>query len=95
MKEIAAVLGRSTRTVVTPKYEKHRRGLESILETDFDVVGVVTDGTALLTAADILKPDLGLAAGALGYVVKFRADDHLVPAVHAALKGDYLSLGTG
>jgi DNA-binding NarL/FixJ family response regulator len=30
----------------------------------------------------------GLAAGALGYVIKFRADDDLLPAVHAALRGE-------
>jgi DNA-binding NarL/FixJ family response regulator len=105
--------------------------LKTILEADFDVVGVVGDGSALLTAADTLKPDVivtdiampgmdglsataalvhrtpnarivlvtaqdeggiqrrGVAAGALGYVVKFRADDDLLPAVHAALKGEH------
>jgi DNA-binding NarL/FixJ family response regulator len=30
----------------------------------------------------------GIAAGALGYVVKFTADLDLVPAVHAALRGE-------
>jgi len=30
----------------------------------------------------------GLAAGALGYVLKFDAGDELVPAVHAALRGE-------
>ena len=110
--------------------------LKTILEADFDVVGIVRDGRALLTAADTLKPDVivtdvtmpemdglaataalvhrapnvrivlvtaheetgvqlrGLAAGALGYVVKFRADDDLLPAVHAALRGEYF-VGNG
>ena len=36
----------------------------------------------------------GLAAGGLGYVLKVVAGDDLVPAVHAALRGDrYLSHG--
>lgn len=30
----------------------------------------------------------GLAAGALGYVLKLAAGDELVPAVHAALRGE-------
>ena len=110
--------------------------LKAILEADFDVVGIVRDGRALLTAADTLKPDVivtdvtmpemdglaataalvhqtpdvrivlvtaheeagvqlrGLAAGAMGYVVKFRADDDLLPAVHAALRGEYF-VGNG
>lgn len=104
--------------------------LRAILEEDFDVVGIVSSGSALLTAADVLQPDVivtdivmpgmdgltataallhrtpdarivlvtaqqekgiqrrGLAAGALGYVVKFRAGDDLRPAVHAALRGE-------
>jgi DNA-binding NarL/FixJ family response regulator len=104
--------------------------LKAILEADFDVVSVVSDGAALLTAAELFKPDVivtdiampgmdglaataalvqrtpnarivlvtaqeergvhlrGLAAGALGYVVKLRADDDLLPAVHAALRGE-------
>jgi len=36
----------------------------------------------------------GLAAGALGYVLKLVAGDELVPAVHAALRGErHLSRG--
>jgi DNA-binding NarL/FixJ family response regulator len=105
--------------------------LRAILEEDCEVVDVVSDGAALLTAADTLKPDVivtdivmpgmdgltattalvrrtpdarivlvtahpgksfqlrGLAAGALGYVEKFRAADDLLPAVHAALRGEH------
>ena len=104
--------------------------LREILEAEFEVVAVVRDGSALLTAADSLKLDVivtdiampgmdglaataallhrmpdarivlvavheevgiqlrGLTAGALGYVVKFRADDDLLPAVQAALRGE-------
>jgi DNA-binding NarL/FixJ family response regulator len=37
----------------------------------------------------------GLRAGALGYVLKATAGEELVPAVHAALRGElYLSLNT-
>jgi DNA-binding NarL/FixJ family response regulator len=38
--------------------------------------------------ADPLLVDRGLAAGALGYVLKRMAGDELVPAVRAALRGD-------
>ena len=31
----------------------------------------------------------GLAAGAFGYVLKLRAGDDLVPAIHAALRGEH------
>ena len=38
----------------------------------------------------------GLAAGALGYVLKVTAGDDLVPAIRAALRGEkYLSLAAG
>jgi DNA-binding NarL/FixJ family response regulator len=43
----------------------------------------------LVTMLD--RPDIvcrGLAAGALGYVVKLRADQDLLPAVRAALRGE-------
>jgi len=105
--------------------------LRAILEEDYDVVGVVSDGNALLTAAEALRPDVivtdivmpgmdgltataalvrrapdarvvlvtaqpeksiqlrGLAAGALGYVEKFRAAEDLLLAVHAALRGEH------
>jgi DNA-binding NarL/FixJ family response regulator len=103
--------------------------LRKLLEPDFDVVALVGDGRALLSAvarhspdaivADISMPLLdgidaaellvrrdpearivlvtvhaqpilverGLAAGALGYVLKDAAGDELVGAVHAALSG--------
>jgi DNA-binding NarL/FixJ family response regulator len=38
--------------------------------------------------ADPLLVARGLATGALGYVLKLAAGDDLVPAVHAALRGD-------
>jgi DNA-binding NarL/FixJ family response regulator len=104
--------------------------LRGVLETDFEVVGTVGDGEALLTAAATLRPDVivadiampvldGLAAarqilrrdpdarivfvtvhddpalvrqafalGALGYVLKVRAGEELLPAVRAALRGE-------
>ena len=37
--------------------------------------------------AELILVDRGLAAGALGYVLKDVAGDELVPAVHAALSG--------
>ncbi len=42
--------------------------------------------------AEEMLMERGLAAGALGYVLKFAAGDELVPAVHAALLGErYIS----
>jgi DNA-binding NarL/FixJ family response regulator len=103
--------------------------LRKLLRPHFDVVALVEDGRALVSAvaqlspdvivADISMPDLdgidaaavilrsnpaarivlitvhdepilvdrGLAAGALGYVLKDAAGDELVAAVHAALGG--------
>jgi DNA-binding NarL/FixJ family response regulator len=103
--------------------------LRGLLEPDFDVVALVEDGRALVSAAARLSPDVivadismpgldgieaaelirrrdpaarivfvtvdseavlverGLAAGALGYVLKDAAGDELVPAVRAALGG--------
>jgi DNA-binding NarL/FixJ family response regulator len=104
--------------------------LHNLLQRHFDVVAMVEDGEALVSAAERLTPDVivtdirmpglngieacslilrdhpearvifvtvhaepalvahGLAAGALGYVLKDAAGDDLVPAVRAALGGD-------
>ena len=103
--------------------------LRRLLGTEFDVVGWVVDGAALVEAASRLCPDAivadiamtgmdgieatwqicrknsdarivlvtvhselmlveaGVAAGALGYVLKDTAGDELIPAVRAALGG--------
>ena len=103
--------------------------LRRLLQPHFDVVALVEDGRALVSAAAQFSPDVivadlsmpnldgidaatlirrhdpnarivlvtvhdehilverGLAAGALGYVLKDSAGDELVPAVHAALDG--------
>jgi DNA-binding NarL/FixJ family response regulator len=103
--------------------------LRTLLQPHFEVVALVEDGYALVSAAAQLSPDVivtditmpildgidaaalivrsdpaarivlvtvhdepilvdrGLAAGALGYVLKDAAGDELVPAIHAALGG--------
>ncbi len=103
--------------------------LRALLEPEFEVVALVEDGRALVSAAVQLSPDAivadismpgldgieaselirlrdpdarivlvtvhsepvlvarGLAAGALGYVLKDAAGDELVAAVHAVLDG--------
>jgi DNA-binding NarL/FixJ family response regulator len=119
--------------------EDHRAAAEQlrcVLDREFEVVAIVTDGAALVEAAQSLHPDAivtdiamvvldgitattrilqqnpdarivlvtvhsepaivrqGLAAGALGYVLKQAADDDLIAAVHAALQGQrQVSLG--
>src|SRR5687768_810803 len=46
--------------------------------------------------SELMFVEAGLAAGALGYVLKDTAGDELVPAVHAALDGrQYLSRELG
>ena len=102
----------------------------SLIEPEFEVIGTVNDGEALVDAAERLAPDVivtdvvmprmsgiaaagvilrrhpaarivfatvhadrtmlrrGLAVGALGYVLKVRAGDDIVPAIRAALKGE-------
>jgi DNA-binding NarL/FixJ family response regulator len=102
----------------------------ALLEPEFEVVGSVGDGRALVEAYDRLRPDVivtdigmpdingiaaaeqivrehagariiiatvhadrtmlrrGLAAGALGYILKVRVGEDLVPAVRAALRGE-------
>lgn len=102
----------------------------ALLEPEFEIVGTVGDGQALVDAAERLDPDVivtdivmpgmsgiaaagailrrhpaarivfatvhadrtmlrrGLAAGAMGYVLKVRAGDDIVPAVRAALRGE-------
>jgi DNA-binding NarL/FixJ family response regulator len=104
--------------------------LRKLLEAEFDVVAVVTDGNALLREAEVTHPEVvvtdiampgrdgisatrallarhpgtrvvlvtvhddpelaerGYAAGALAYVLKITAPHDLVPAVHAAMRGE-------
>lgn len=110
--------------------------LRTLLEPEFDVIALVEDGRALVSASIQFSPDVivtdismpkldgidattlirrrdpnarivfvtvhadaslvlrGLAAGALGYVLKDTAGDELIEAVHAALRGErYVSRG--
>jgi DNA-binding NarL/FixJ family response regulator len=123
------------RVLLAEDHQAAAEQLRSVLETAFEVVAVVTDGVALVEAAQALRSDAivtdiamavldgiaattsilqqnpdarivfvtvhgeaaivqrGLAAGALGYVLKQAAGEDLVPAVHAALRGQrYVSL---
>ena len=119
-----------TRVLLAEDHAAVATHLRRILEQEFDVVGVVRDGQALVLAAEELSPDViitdigmpgvdGVAAatsilqrngaarivfvtdyddpflvqrslvtGALGYVLKLTAGDELLPAVHAALRGE-------
>ncbi len=119
---------RRPRVLLADDHPETAEQLRTLLEPDFDVVAVVKDGRALVSAAARLSPDVivtdismpnldgidaaalirrsdpearivfvtvhsepilvqrGLAAGALGYVLKDAAGDELVAAVHAALR---------
>jgi DNA-binding NarL/FixJ family response regulator len=103
--------------------------LKSFLETDYNVVGAVSDGESLIEAAEKLSPDVtvvdvsmprmtglqaarqmrdmgsqtrvvfltaqgdpeyvhaAIAAGAVGYVLKYRMESDLPLAIEAALAG--------
>lgn len=119
-----------TRLLLADDHLETAAQLRDLLEPEFDVIGHVTDGRALIRDAARLLPDVivsdismpefdgitaaakilecnptarivlisvhadpvliarGLATGALGYVLKLAAGDDLVPAVHAALRGE-------
>ena len=118
------------RVLLADDHEYNSELLCRLLAAEFDVIGQVQDGLALVTAAEALVPDvivtdismpgmdgitaaarilarnpaarivfltvhsdralmdLGVATGALGYVLKVTAGDDLVPAVRAALRGE-------
>jgi DNA-binding NarL/FixJ family response regulator len=118
------------RVVLADDHPAVAEQLRGVLEPEFEVVAVVSDGHALLTAVERFRPDVivtdvampgldgiaatrellrrepgarvvfitihdnpalvkqALAAGAFGYVVKLAAGEDLVPAVHAALRGE-------
>jgi DNA-binding NarL/FixJ family response regulator len=119
-----------TRLLLADDHLDTARQLCALLQPEFEVIGHVTDGRALVCDAARLSPDVivsdismpeldgitaaarilavnptarivlisvhadpvlvarGLAIGALGYVLKLAAGDDLVPAVHAALRGE-------
>lgn len=119
-----------TRVLLADNHARTLEGWRTLLEPEFEIVGTVGDGQALVEAADELAPDVivsdigmprmsglvaaeailkrhpaarivfatvhadsmmvrgGLALGAFGYVLKVRAGDDLVPAIHAALRGE-------
>lgn len=120
------------RVLLADDHQPSIRRWRALLEPQFEVVGAVADGVALVEAADCLRPDIvvtdvvlplrtgvaavdaivrrhpgiravfvtvyadqtllrqALAAGALGYVLKIRAGDDLLPAVDAAVHGQLL-----
>ena len=77
-----------------------RRLSPDVIVTDISMPGLdgITATAAILRAdptarivlvtIDASLVDRGLSSGALGYVMKLRAGDDLVPAVHAALRGE-------
>ena len=118
------------RLLLADDHAETRELLRSLLQPEFDVIADVEDGSALVSAAEQLLPDVivtdismpgldglaaatailqnnpaarivfvtvhgdrilverGLATGALGFVLKLEAGDELIPAVHAAVRGE-------
>ncbi|HKQ80481.1 MAG TPA: response regulator transcription factor [Blastocatellia bacterium] len=116
------------RVLIADDHEEILDDICGLLEPEFDVVGAVGDGQALISAAGIFQPDIivtdismprlngieaarliiknnpatriilltvhndsalveqGFSAGAIGYVLKIKADEELAPAIHSALE---------
>jgi len=116
------------RVLIADDHEEMLDDIRVMLESEFDVVGAVGDGQALISAADTFRPDViitdismprmngieaarliiqknpgsriilmtmhneaalveqSLTAGALGYVLKLKAEDELRQAIHSALE---------
>jgi len=116
------------KVLIADDHEEMLDDIRVILESEFDVVGAVGDGQALISAADTFQPDVivtdismprmngidaarliiqknpgsriilmtmhndatlverSLTAGALGYVLKLKADEELSLAIHSALE---------
>lgn len=116
------------RVLIADDHEEILGDISELLESEFDVVGAVGDGQALISAAAIYQPDVivtdismprlngieaarmiiknnpdsriilmtayndsslveqGFSAGALGYVMKLKAEDELALAIHSALE---------
>jgi DNA-binding NarL/FixJ family response regulator len=116
------------RVLIADDHEEILGDIRGLLESEFDVVGAVRDGQALISAVDVFQPDVivtdismprlsgidaarviiqknptsmivlmtahnesalvekGLSAGALGYVLKPKADEELAMAIHSALE---------
>lgn len=116
------------RVLIADDHEEILDDICGLLEPEFDVVGAVGDGQALISAADAFQPDVivtdismpllngieaarliiqknpasriilmtvhndsalveqGFSAGALGYVLKLKAEDELSQAIHSALE---------
>ena len=47
-----------TRILIADDHKMFAQGLQSLLEDEFDLLGIVADGQALVDAALILKPDI-------------------------------------
>jgi len=116
------------RVLIADDHEEMLDDICELLEPEFDVIGAVGDGQALISAADTFQPDVivtdismprlngieaarliiknnpasriilmtvhndsalveqGISAGALGYVLKLKADEELALAIHSALE---------
>lgn len=122
------------RIVLADDHEGILIEVKALLDAEFDILGLVRDGDALIRLATELKPDViitdfrmpglsgidassillerglckavvlltmypdrqlvgaALRSGILGFVLKVKAGDDLIPAIHSALRGEtYIS----
>jgi DNA-binding NarL/FixJ family response regulator len=122
------------RLLLADDHEDLLREIVALLDREFEVIGVVRDGTALMDIAAHLNPDAvitdfrmpglsgidaggrlleqglckavvlltmhadqqlvegALQAGIRGFVLKVKAGEDLIPAIHSALRGEtYIS----
>src|SRR6516225_8338632 len=90
------------RVLVADDHQSLLDRVVSILHDEYEIVGTVTDGTALVKAEADLSPDVvvcltahqepeiveaALRSGVLGYVTKTSLAQDLLPAVRSVLGG--------
>jgi DNA-binding NarL/FixJ family response regulator len=78
------------RIVIADDHVLIAQALQHLLQADFDVVGVVSDGRALLTAAAELKPDVVVVDIGMPLLNGLDAGEQL-KALHSEIKVIYLT----
>jgi DNA-binding NarL/FixJ family response regulator len=85
---------RRPRVLLADDHRLVAEGLKSLLAPDFDLVGVVEDGRALVEAAKVLRPDVVVAdigmplLNGIEAMVQLRKDGNRVPVVFLTMHRD-------